>query len=103
MRALLLPQIPPSTSDPFDFASYARTPEQLFQRFVMAARQLGFDFCGYNTRLPLPVTRPRMVTFSNYPLEWRRRYIERDYIDVDPTVQLSARMPITLLWSEKLF
>jgi LuxR family quorum-sensing system transcriptional regulator SolR len=47
----------------------SRTPEQLFQRFVVAARQLGFEFCGYGARLPLPVTKPRIVTFSNYPLE----------------------------------
>lgn len=90
-------------SIPFDFATYAKTPEQLFQRFVVAARYLGFEFCGYCTRLPLPVTRPRIVTFSNYPLEWRRRYVEREYIGVDPTVQLGSRTSMTLLWSDDLF
>jgi LuxR family transcriptional regulator len=89
--------------DPFDFSAAARTPDQLFQRFVTAARQLGFEFCGYNTRLPLPVTRPRVVTFSNYPLEWRRRYIERDYVDIDPAVQLGSRTSVTLLWTDELF
>ncbi len=91
------------SSDPFYFVASARTPEQLFQRFVASAHQLGFEFCGYNSRLPLPVTRPRVVSFSNYPLEWRRRYIERDYIDIDPTVQLGLRTSITLLWTEELF
>jgi LuxR family transcriptional regulator, quorum-sensing system regulator SolR len=90
-------------SDPFDFAAAGKTPELLFQRFVIAARQLGFEYCSYNARLPLPVTRPRIVTFSNYPLEWRRLYIERDYIDVDPTVQLASRTSMTLLWSDDLF
>src|ERR1700753_1655732 len=91
------------SSDPFDFVASAKTPEQLFQRFASAACQLGFEFCGYNNRLPLPGTRPRIVTFSNYPLEWRRRYIERDYIDVDPTVQLGSRTSVTLLWTKELF
>jgi LuxR family transcriptional regulator, quorum-sensing system regulator SolR len=89
--------------DQFDFSSYAQTPEQLFQRFVAVARQLGFEFCSYYTRLPLPVTRPRVVSFSNYPLEWRRRYVERDYIDIDPAVRFSSRMPVTLLWSDQLY
>jgi LuxR family quorum-sensing system transcriptional regulator SolR len=80
-----------------------KTPEQLFQRFAAAARQLGFDYCAYGTRLPLPVTKPRVVTFNNYPLEWRRIYVERDYISIDPTVQLGARSSMTMIWSDQLF
>lgn len=80
-----------------------RTPEQLFQGLVAVARQLGFDFCAYGTRLPLPVTKPRIVTFNNYPLEWRRIYVERDYISIDPTVQLGCRSSTTMIWSDQLF
>jgi LuxR family transcriptional regulator, quorum-sensing system regulator SolR len=89
--------------DQIDFAPSTKTPEQLFQRFVSVARQLGFEFCAYGTRLPLPVTKPRVVTFSNFPLEWRRLYVERDYFNIDPTVQLGLRSAITMLWSDELF
>jgi LuxR family transcriptional regulator, quorum-sensing system regulator SolR len=86
-----------------DFSPGNRTPQQLFQRFVVSARQLGFEFCAYCTRLPLPLTKPRVVPFNNYPLEWRRRYAERDYLSIDPTVQLGARTSVTLIWSDELF
>jgi LuxR family transcriptional regulator, quorum-sensing system regulator SolR len=89
--------------DQWDFAPNSRTPEQLFQRFVIAARQLGFEFCAYGTRLPLPVTKPRIITFNNYPLEWRRLYVERDYLNIDPTVRLGSRSSVTLMWSDELF
>lgn len=95
MKSWQLDQIEPSPT--------TRTPEQLFQRFVAVARQLGFDFCAYGTRLPLPVTKPRIVTFNNYPLEWRRLYVERDYISIDPTVQLGCRSSTTMIWSDQLF
>lgn len=86
-----------------DFSPGNRTPQQLFQRFVVAARQLGFEFCAYLTRLPLPLTKPPVVAFNNYPLEWRRRYVERNYLSIDPTVQLGARTSVTLVWSDELF
>jgi len=87
----------------FDIAPGTKTPEQLFQRFVFAARQLGFEFCAYGTRLPLPVTKPRVITFSNYPSEWRRVYLERDYMSIDPTVQKGSRFSTTMMWSDELF
>jgi LuxR family quorum-sensing system transcriptional regulator SolR len=86
-----------------DFKPDNKTPKQLFQKFVISARQLGFEFCGYCTRLPLPLTKPRVVSFDNYPLEWRRRYAECDYLSIDPTVQLGARTSVTLVWSDELF
>lgn len=89
--------------DQLDFAPNTKTPEQLFQRFVSAARKLGFEFCAYGTRLPLPVTKPRVISFSNYPLEWRRLYIERDYLSIDPTVRYGSRTSITMIWSDELF
>jgi LuxR family quorum-sensing system transcriptional regulator SolR len=88
---------------PFDFAAYANIPEQLFQRVVGAARQLGFEYCSYSTRLPLPLTKPRIVTFNNYPPEWRRRYNEREYLNIDPTIQLGLKTSMTMVWSDKLF
>jgi LuxR family transcriptional regulator len=84
-------------------SSDSKTPEQLFQRLVSAARHLGFEYCAYGTRLPLPLTKPRTVTFNNYPAEWRRRYQERDYQRIDPTVHFGARFSVTMLWSDELF
>ena len=33
----------------------------LFQRVTKLARELGFDYCAYGIRMPLPISAPRDV------------------------------------------
>jgi LuxR family transcriptional regulator, quorum-sensing system regulator SolR len=39
---------------------------RVFDKLVDIARQLGFDHCAYGLRLPLPLSRQRVVMFKNY-------------------------------------
>lgn len=41
------------------------------------ARELGFEYCAYGLRVPLPVSNPRTHLRSNYPEAWRRRYVQQ--------------------------
>jgi LuxR family transcriptional regulator len=75
----------------------------LFEMIVSLARDLGFDHCAYGLRMPLPLTQPKIATFSNYPVAWQRRYQEKNYLAADPTVQHGMRSLLPVIWSENLF
>jgi LuxR family transcriptional regulator, quorum-sensing system regulator SolR len=89
--------------DQLELLLSTKNPEQLFQRLVALSRQLDFDYCAYGIRMPLPVTSPRIVMYNNYPGDWRRIYLERSYVDVDPTVKHGGRSMFPVVWSDKLF
>lgn len=76
---------------------------QRFDQIAALAQELGFEFCTHGLRLPLPITAPRTVFFSNYPAAWQARYQEQGYLDIDPTVAHGMRSAEPVLWSEALF
>lgn len=83
----------------------ARAPDAagLFIRVAGAARELGFDYCAYGMRLPLPLSNPATFMLNNYPEAWQARYAEQGYLTVDPTVRHGAASLQPLVWSEAVF
>lgn len=77
--------------------------DELFQALTKMARDLGFDYCAYGARAPFPVSRPRIVTYSNYPLRWQAMYQDRGYLQTDPTVRHGMRSSAPVVWSDRLF
>ncbi|MDF3035272.1 MAG: LuxR family transcriptional regulator [Paucimonas sp.] len=77
--------------------------DDLFVRVSNAASSLGFDYCAYGIRLPLPVSNPKVVMFNNYPLEWQKEYSRNNYLSVDPTVQHGVRSSVPILWGRDEF
>lgn len=75
----------------------------LFEIIVSLARDLGFDYCAYGLRMPLPLIQPRMAMFNNYPIGWQQKYQEKNYLAVDPTVQHGIRSLLPIIWSDSLF
>lgn len=76
---------------------------ELFQRVTAMARELGFDYCAYGIRMPLPVSSPRTEMFNNYPGAWQACYLEQNYLAVDPTVAQGVRSTMPFVWSDELF
>lgn len=74
-----------------------------FQMITSFAQELGFEYCAYGVRLPLPFSRPKTVMFNNYPLAWQESYQEKGYLAIDPTVQHGMRSLLPVLWSDDLF
>lgn len=68
-----------------------------------AAYALGFDYCAYGLRMPLPLSNPRIVMASTYPTAWQQRYAEQNYMALDPTVAHALRSTAPLVWSEPMF
>lgn len=77
--------------------------DALFAVLAGAARELGFDYCAYGMRMPLPLTHPATFMVNNYAPAWQARYAAAGYLDVDPTVAHGAASQRPLLWSEQLF
>jgi len=76
---------------------------EIFTRLETASRALGFPYCAYGLRVPLPVTRPQTIILSNYPSAWQERYHEKNYVAVDPSVLHGRRTQTPVLWSDELF
>ncbi|MBQ5950010.1 autoinducer binding domain-containing protein [Massilia sp. ST3] len=77
--------------------------DSLLAVLAAAARELGFDYCAYGMRLPLPLSNPATVMVNNYPQAWQARYAAAGYLAVDPTVAHGVASLDPLVWSEALF
>lgn len=75
----------------------------LFDAVQDEAQKLGFDHWAYGLRLPLNVTAPKTVMLNNYPPSWQKRYVEENYLAIDPTVRHGSRSVMPLVWTENLF
>lgn len=75
---------------------------KLFKIIVSHARKIGFDYCAYGLRMPLPLTEPKIKMFNNYPVEWQRQYQNENYVAIDPTVQHCMHSQLPIIWSNNL-
>lgn len=81
----------------------APNEELLFEIVRAEARELGFDHCAYGLRLALNVTKPKTVMFNDYPSCWQQRYVEGNYIAIDPTVCHGGKSVVPLVWDDQVF
>ncbi|HWP20833.1 MAG TPA: autoinducer binding domain-containing protein [Burkholderiaceae bacterium] len=88
-----------------DIQSLLAVPDEneLFERLTRAAQDLGFEYCAYGLRMPLPLSNPRVAMFNNYPRPWQERYQACGYVTVDPTVQHGMRSSLPVVWSDEVF
>lgn len=70
---------------------------------ALAARELGFEYCAFGMRMPLPISNPKLFMVNNYPAEWQQRYAQENYLSVDPTVAHGLKSVLPLVWGEELF
>lgn len=79
------------------------TLDDLFQRTTRKVADLGFEFCAFYLRFPLPVSNPTVVTFDNYPQAWRALVREKKYLATDPTIKHALHYQSSLVWSDHAF
>ena len=85
------------------FTEEAQSEEVLFAGIQSKVQALGFDYCAYGYCAPLPLSNPKVVMLSNYPLAWRERYASAGYLHSDLSVLHARKSQRPLLWSETLF
>lgn len=93
----------PMQEDCFDALASMKTEQDLFDQMAKMAQSLGFEYCAYGVRMPVPISQPKVAIFNNYPGEWQKCYRERNYLQIDPTVQHALRSNIPLIWSPEVF
>ncbi|MGZ3181902.1 MAG: autoinducer binding domain-containing protein [Telluria sp.] len=81
----------------------AANESEFFAVLAAAAADLGFDYCAYGLRMPLPLSNPKVFMFNNYTASWRERYASANYLSVDPTVAHGMRSVRPVVWSDALF
>ncbi|MCY7314873.1 MAG: autoinducer binding domain-containing protein [Rubrivivax sp.] len=79
------------------------TQQELFAKVQAAARAMGFEYCAYGVRVPVPLTQPRFGVLSAYPEPWQRRYSEARYLAQDPTVLHGLASGSPVLWTDQVF
>ena len=67
---------------------------RVFDKLVDISRQLGFDRCAYGLRLPLPLSRQRIVVFKNYADGSARPYTQPDCLAGDQS-------PLAVIWDDE--
>jgi LuxR family quorum-sensing system transcriptional regulator SolR len=87
----------------FDSLIKLKNEADFFQTITTTAKELGYEYCAYGAQMPLPISRPTVVLFNNYPDNWKARYSEREYIKVDPTVTHGLKEILPVVWSEDVF
>lgn len=80
-----------------------QSEDEFFQALSAAALSLGFEFCAYGMRMPLPLTNRKVIMLNNYSSDWQQRYATEGYLAVDPTVAHGIRSVLPLIWSEEVF
>lgn len=81
---------------------YSTDKISLFSSLFNAIQILGFDYYAYDVRISYPITKPVFSFHNNYSKEWQSRYVEKNYIAIDPIVKhgLNSTQPIT--WNNDL-
>lgn len=89
--------------DLLEISDGQQTEELVFQKIVTAANALGFEYCAYGLRFPIPVSNPKTIIMNNYPVEWQERYASKRYLQIDPTVRHGRQSQAPLIWREEVF
>ncbi|TDY16707.1 LuxR family quorum-sensing system transcriptional regulator SolR [Paraburkholderia sp. BL6665CI2N2] len=75
----------------------------LFRNISDKAKELGFDYCCYGIRFPIPISQPKTLILDTYPAGWMANYKEKGYVNIDPTVQAGLQSTDVIVWSDSLF
>jgi LuxR family transcriptional regulator, quorum-sensing system regulator SolR len=89
------------TDDDLHVAATENVP--MFDYVANHFRALGFSYCSFRLRLPMPLAEPRLVIMDTYPASWRERFAQQNYRAVDPTIAHAFKSEEFLLWSPEVF
>ena len=81
----------------------AQNETEFFASLSKAVKELGFDYCAYGMRKPLPFSNPKTFMLNNYAPAWQERYVAENYLSIDPTVAHGMKSVLPLVWSDNVF
>ena len=81
----------------------ATNSQETFDTVLAEAGRLGFEYCSFGMKAPVPLGAPRVAWCSNYPAAWQALYESNGYLRRDPTVAHAIVSDEPVLWSDELF
>lgn len=75
----------------------------MFEKVAEWAKELGFEYCAFTIRSPIPLSNPSTFVATNYPESWQSAYAHHDFISIDPVIKLGLRSEEMFVWSDSLF
>ena len=90
-------------SDQLRMISSASSTQETFDAILAEAQGIGFAYCSFGMKGPVPLAAPRVAWCSNYPPDWQRRYEEKGYLRIDPTVQRAIVSDEIMVWDDQLY
>jgi LuxR family transcriptional regulator len=75
----------------------------MFKTICEWSAELGFVYCSFAMRSPLPVTNPAAMAIANYPEALQQAYQHSNYVNIDPVVQHALSSVDMLTWTVERF
>ncbi len=89
--------------DQFNALLGIASEKELFSQVAQIAKGMGFEYCAYGMRMPVPISRPAFVLFNNYSPQWQQCYQDNGFIEIDPTVIHGLKSSMPIIWSPQVF
>lgn len=90
-------------SDSFGSLLSCSTVEELHATTAAVSKQMGFEYFLYGVQVDTSLTRPYQFILNGYSRQWRERYVEMNYQEIDPTVRHCITSVVPITWSNKVF
>lgn len=84
-------------------AKPGKDAQQVFTVVADIFRGYGFEYCSFGVRVPAYGDVPKESWSTTYPLNWQKRYLENDYMKIDPVIDAAVHSPMPVVWNEQLF
>ncbi|MBK8071268.1 MAG: LuxR family transcriptional regulator [Ramlibacter sp.] len=81
----------------------ANSRDELVQRMHEAVRALGCEHFMLGVEVHRPALDPVQDVTSGYPERWQRRYVEKGYVRMDPTVPHCQQHTTPLVWHDGIY
>jgi LuxR family transcriptional regulator len=85
--------------DCLDRLSSQASSTGILRELALIVDRLGFEYCSYVLRVPMPITSPSVTWSSTYPSQWLDHYFARNYLDTDPLIKQAARELVPVVWA----
>ncbi len=78
----------------------ANSADDIVKELAGIVGDLGFEYCSYVLRMPIPVSEPSVVWASTYPVHWLEHYFSNKYLEVDPIIHKVVQDMAPLTWAD---
>ena len=84
--------------DCLDRLSSQTSSTGILKELASIVDRLGFEYCSYVLRVPLPIASPLVTWSSTYPTKWLNHYFANNYLESDPLIQQASRDVAPVVW-----